>query len=141
MVCRDYPDSPLLGVSVLVRRGSDVLLVKRGRAPLAGQWSLPGGLVEPGERLAEAAAREVREETGVTIADIASLGFEEIIERDEAGQPRSHFVLAVFSARHAGGEPEAADDAANAAWVSPDNPDALPLTAGTARVLAAENAP
>lgn len=141
MISRDYPDSPLLGVSVLVRQGSDVLLVKRGREPLAGQWSLPGGLVEVGERLTEAVAREVREETGVRIVDIASLGFEEVIERDDAGRARSHFVLAVFSARHAGGEPEAGDDAADAAWVAFDNPDDLPLTDGTARLLAAEQTP
>lgn len=140
MVSRDYPDSPLLGVSVLVRRGGRVLLVKRGRAPLAGLWSLPGGLVDVGERLDAAAAREVREETGVAIAGLASVGFEEVIDTDDDGRPRLHYVLVVFAASHVEGEPVAGDDAAEAAWVAPANPDGLPLTDGTARRLAEEAA-
>ena len=126
---------PALGVSVLVREGGRVLLVKRARSPLQGYWSLPGGHVEGGERLAEAAAREVREETGVVVADLRQIDVAEIIERDEAGGVAHHFVLVVFAGHRASGTPVAGDDAAEARWVGPEEFGGLTMTDDTRRLV------
>ncbi len=138
MSSRDRPDHPMLGVSALVLRDGAVLLVRRGRAPLKGLWSLPGGRVETGERLEEAVARELREETRIEADDWRQVGFEEVIDRDDAGAVRAHYVLAVYRGRYLAGDAVAGDDAAAVAWVTPDNPDGLALTDGTATWLQRE---
>ena len=126
---------PVLGVSVLVREGGRVLLVKRARPPLQGYWSLPGGHVEGGETLAEAAAREVREETGVVVDDLRRIDLAEIIGRDEAGGVAYHFVLVIFAGRHRSGAPIAGDDAAEARWVGLDELGGLMTTDDTKRLV------
>ena len=132
---RLYPKRPLIGVSVMVRRGDRVLLVKRGREPLIGLWAFPGGLVELGERLEEAAKREVREEAGLEIDGLEQIDLAEIIRRDADDRVASHYVLIVFGARHSSGEPRAGDDAAEARWVAPSEWVAMKLTADTGRIL------
>jgi ADP-ribose pyrophosphatase YjhB (NUDIX family) len=134
---RRYPDRPLLGVSVAVWLDDKVLLVKRGRPPLKGQWSLPGGLVDAGETLAAAAARELGEETGIVAEGFAAIDRAEIIVRDEGGLVDRHYVLIVFSANYLHGEARAADDAEAVAWVDGEASGGLELTTDTARVLAA----
>ncbi|MEX0853581.1 MAG: NUDIX hydrolase [Bauldia sp.] len=126
---------PILGVSVLLRRNRSVLLVRRGRPPAAGQWALPGGKVEPGERLAEAAAREVREETGLAVDDLKWVDVVEIIDRGDDGTLGSHYVLVVLEAEVRSGRLAAGDDAAEVKWVAAADLRRLPLTDGTARVL------
>ncbi|MHA7774102.1 NUDIX hydrolase [Roseibium sp. M-1] len=128
---RFYPDAPRAGVSVLCHRNGRVLLVQRGKEPYKGCWSLPGGLIELGETLRDAAARELLEETGVT-ADLGEpVETFESIQRDEAGQVATHFILSVFCGTYLAGEPVAADDAAALAWVHPEDLDARPTTPGT----------
>ena len=133
----DAPSGPVLGVSVCVRHDGAVLLVRRGRGTYAGVWAFPGGRVERGERLAEAAAREVREETGID-ADIgAAIDKAEIILRDAGGAVEAHYVVIVFAGRYRSGAVAAGDDAAEARWVAPAEFDALEMTPDTRRILAA----
>jgi 8-oxo-dGTP diphosphatase len=136
---RHYPDRPYLGVSVAVWRDGEILLVRRGLAPLAGFWSFPGGGVGLGERLEDAARREVREETGIDVAIVRPIDHAEIIVRDADGRVERHYVLIVFAGRPTSGEPQAADDAAEARWVAPAELARLNLTEDTRRILAAGN--
>jgi len=129
------PQRPQLGVSTLVRRGGSVLLVRRGRPPLAELWAFPGGRVEFAESLADAAAREVLEETAVTVAIDGPVDHAEIILRDATGKPERHYVLIVFVGTWQAGEPVAGDDAADARWVDVADLDRFPKTPDTERIL------
>lgn len=104
--------TPVPAVGVVCLRDDEVLLIRRGRPPRLGEWSLPGGRVEPGETVREAALRELREETGVE-ADL--LGLVEVIDGLFPAEGR-HYVLIDFVARWRSGEPVAGDDAAEAAF-------------------------
>ena len=133
---RLYPDRPFLAASVAVLRDGAVLLVARGRPPLEGVFSLPGGLVEPGETLADAALRELREEVGVEAEMIGFVGPVEIIERDETGRAKHHFVVCAHAARWLAGEPALGPEALAIRWVRPDEVAALPTTAGLPAIVA-----
>ena len=126
---------PVLCVSTLVHHEGKVLLVRRGRAPAAGSWAFPGGRVELGEKLAEAAGREVHEETGLTVEVGEAFERAEVIRRHEDGGIESHYVILVFSARVLSGTLAAGDDAADAAWFGEDEANRLNLTEDTARIL------
>ncbi|WP_040400437.1 NUDIX hydrolase [Amorphus coralli] len=126
---------PRLGVSVACWRGDRVLLVERGKDPLRGLWSLPGGSVEPGEPVRAAALRELQEETGISAEIGGIVEVLDVIRRDESGHPTVHFAIAVFAARHLAGEAVAADDAADARWCLPDEIDTLPTTDGLADIV------
>ena len=115
---RPYPDRPVVGVGAVVLDGAQVLLIKRGHAPLKGQWSLPGGGVEIGETLEQAIAREVLEETGLTIDVGPMVEVLDRISRDADGRVEHHFVLVDFVCRPSGGVLRGASDAEDAAWVA-----------------------
>jgi mutator protein MutT len=115
---RPYPGRPVVGVGAVVLDGDRVLLVKRGQAPLKGHWSLPGGAVETGETLEQAVAREVLEETGITIEVGPMVEVLDRISRDVEGRVEHHFVLIDFVARPLRGVLEGASDADEAAWVA-----------------------
>lgn len=132
---RDYPDRPVVGIGVLVWRGDEVLLVKRGRPPRQGEWSLPGGGQELGETVFEGAAREVLEETGLTVVPTAIVTAVDIIHRDGDGRVRYHYTLIDVAAEWQGGEPVAADDAAAVRWARLDDVDALVDSEVTRRVI------
>lgn len=131
---RLYPTQPLLAASVAVVRGGRVLLAARTRPPMAALWSLPGGLVEAGERLEEAALRELREEVGVSAAIAGFAGHVEIIERDGAGVKR-HFVVAAFAARWLAGEPAPGPEAGAVQWAALADVPGLPTTPGLAAIV------
>ena len=135
-VQRRYPAAPLVGVAAAVFDGDGrVLLVQRGRPPRAGSWGLPGGLLEIGERLADGAAREVREECGVEISIGGIAGVFEPITRDDAGCIEYHYVVVDFWASYVGGVATAQDDAAAVAWVSMNQLGAYRLHADSQQVV------
>ena len=128
---RDAKPAPAAAVGVVCLRGDEVLLVRRGTAPRLGEWSLPGGRIEYGERALEAAARELLEETGVT-ADLH--GVLEVVDGlfPEIGR---HYVLIDYLATWASGEPRAGDDAAEARFWPVEEAVALVPWDETARVI------
>lgn len=130
------PLRPVLGVSVSVWRGGQVLLVRRGNAPSKGLWAPVGGRVEWGETLEEAALREVREETGVTCEIAGFTQLREMIRADGDGAGH-HVVLAVFGARWLSGEAIAGDDADAVAWVNFDSLSDYDLVDGVIPYIAA----
>jgi 8-oxo-dGTP diphosphatase len=134
---RSYPQRPYLAVSAAIVRGGKILVVRRARAPAHGLFSLPGGVVEAGETLAEAVAREVREETGMAIEPVAFAGFRETIVRDAQGRVERHFVILCFAARWCAGEPVLNDELSEARWLDPAELADLPTTPGLAEIVAA----
>ncbi|ASP36323.1 NUDIX hydrolase [Labrenzia sp. VG12] len=128
---RFYPDAPRASVSVLCHRDGRALVVKRGKPPFKDHWSLPGGVIELGETLREAAARELLEETGVTADLDQPVETFDSIQRDPDGKVVTHFILTVFCGAYLAGTPEAQDDAADLDWVLPEELDDRPTTPGT----------
>jgi 8-oxo-dGTP diphosphatase len=137
-VQREYPASPLVGVGAVIvglensgRENSQadprVLLIRRGTAPLLGEWSLPGGVLECGETLREAAVREAREETGLVVETCEMLGvYERVIPGDD-GRIKYHYVLIDFLCRPLSGDLKAASDAADVRWFTRDELPGLKL--------------
>lgn len=117
---RLYPERPMVGVGILIRRGDRYLLIKRAADPDAGLWSIPGGLVEVGERAADAAVREAREETGLDVEVVEILGVVDKIIR-EGGRVKFHFVIVDYLAEPRGGALEASSDALDAVWVGAED--------------------
>ena len=123
--------NPVPAVGVVCLRGDSVLLIRRGTPPRQGEWSLPGGRIEPGERAVDAALRELREETGVE-AEIT--GLIDVVDGlfPEAGR---HYVLIDYAARWLSGEPVAGDDAIEARFVALDEVDTLIDWSETRRII------
>ena len=132
---REYPDRPFVGVGAIVVENDRVVLVKRGHPPLVGEWSIPGGVLELGETVREAAVREAREETGLLVEPVELLGVFDRVVRDEEKKVRYHFVLIDFLCRRISGELKAADDAADAQWFTWEEVCKLPLVEDTAEVI------
>jgi len=133
---REYPDRPLVGVGVVVLAARRVLLVRRGKPPRQGQWSLPGGAQKLGETVFEAAAREVREETGL---DVEVLGLADVVDsirHDDANRVRYHYTLVDVFAVARAGTLKAGGDAADAAWFEIADVAGLGLWSETERIIA-----
>ncbi len=129
------PPHPVAGVSVVVVRHGQVLLVRRVNPP-AGVWSLPGGKVELGEEVRQAALRELAEETGIDARIDTLLDCIDIINRTAGGAVENHFIISVFLARWLGGEAVAGDDASDVLWADGDDLKRLQMTPGTADFIA-----
>ncbi len=110
---------PVLATSTAVFRDGRVLLARRGKAPMKGVWTLPGGRVEPGEPLAAAAARELMEEVSVEVDILGVSGALDIIYRDAAGVLGAHYVVVVHAALWRAGEPAVGPEAAEVGWFEP----------------------
>ncbi len=132
---RFYPSRPILAASVAVIRDGRILLAARGKPPSEGLYSLPGGMVETGETLAEAALRELREEVGVEAKLIGLIAPVEFIERDEEGHIKHHVVIAAHAARWVSGDPQTGPEAKDIRWVTERDIADLPLTAGLTGIL------
>jgi 8-oxo-dGTP diphosphatase len=133
---RLYPSRPFLAASVAVFRDGRVLLASRTKPPSETLFTLPGGLVEPGETLEAAALRELAEEVGVEAAIVGFNEHVEFIERDPEGRVRHHFVIASFAARWRAGEAAVGPEAEQVLWALPGDLAGLALTPGLPRILA-----
>ncbi len=132
---RLFPARPILAVSAAVFRGGRVLVMRRARAPLIGHFSLPGGVVELGETLAAAVARELDEEVGISARIIAFNRHVEPIAH-ESDRVRTHFVIASFVARWTSGEARVSDEADAIDWIDPRGVLPAPTTPGLSEILA-----
>ena len=132
---KKYPEGPLPAVGAVVFKGDAVLLVKRGNPPSEGSWAIPGGSVQLGESLQEAAEREILEETGVVIRAKSPVFVFDAIERGRCGEVKFHYVIVDLEADYIRGEPEADDDAADARWVTANELSRLPVNPTTRRLL------
>ncbi len=132
---REYPEHPRVGVGAVVLHENRVLLVKRGNAPGAGKWSLPGGLVHLGETTGEAVVREVAEECGLTITVAGVTGVVDRVVRDDAGRIRYHYVLVDYLAVPDSTRVVPGSDAADVRWVEIDRVAELDVTEGLADMI------
>ena len=115
---RDYPDRPIVGVGAVIIRDQHAVIVRRGGEPLAGEWSVPGGVLELGETLRQGAEREALEETGLQVRAGEVLEVFDSIVPDASGRTQYHSVLVDFLCECLGGDLRAGGDAADARWIT-----------------------
>ena len=131
----EYPESPQSAVGAIVIREGRVLLVKRGKQPGKGLWAIPGGRVKLGETLKDAVEREVKEETGVIIrAKDPEYAFD-LIEGDDQGRIRFHYVIVDLLADYVSGKPYPGSDACEARWISSQELKGFPVSRTTRKLL------
>ena len=132
---RIYPTQPQIAVGAVVFRKSRILLVHRGKPPAEKLWAIPGGKVRLGESLQQAAEREILEETGVIIRAGKPVFSFDMIDWDETGRVRYHYVIIDLMAKYLRGELKAGDDALSARWVFSSDITTLPVRNMTRRLL------
>jgi 8-oxo-dGTP diphosphatase len=135
VISREYPNFPLAGVGAVITQDNQVILVRRGKEPSKGDWSIPGGLVNVGETLRDAAIREAFEETGLEVEPTDLVELVERIFRDDSGRVQYHYILADFLCRVRKGNLLAGSDALDAKWFRPDELPDLNLAEITLRVI------
>ena len=133
---REYPDRPLIGVGSIIIENDRVVLVKRAHPPIQGEWSIPGGVLEVGELIREAAVREAQEETGLIVEPGEPLGVFDRILRDPDKRVQYHYVLIDFLCRRIGGELLAASDATEVRWFTRRELPEMQLAEDTLDVIA-----
>jgi 8-oxo-dGTP diphosphatase len=132
---REFPEIPLVGVGAIIIEDARLLLVKRAHPPLQAEWSIPGGVLEVGELMRQAAVREAREETGLTVEPGELLGVYDRIVRDADERVQYHYVLIDFLCRRVAGDLAAASDAAEVRWFRQQELAALNLAEDTLDVI------
>jgi ADP-ribose pyrophosphatase YjhB (NUDIX family) len=133
---REYPARPIVGIGVVVLRNDSVLLVRRGKPPNVGSWTLPGGAQEIGETAEAAARRELLEETGIEVGDLHFAAVVDSIRRDADQRVQYHYTIIDFCARWAAGEPMAGTDVTEAVWAPLDVLEPFDLWSEAHRVIA-----
>ena len=131
----DYPSTPRVAIGAVVFNNNRVLLVRRGQPPSEDLWAIPGGSVEIGETLQEAAEREILEETGITIRAGKPVYTFDSIQRDGDGKIRFHYVIVDLGVDYISGNPIAGDDAIEARWVTEQEINDLRVSAPTLKLL------
>lgn len=132
---REYLDQPFVGVGAVVWRDEEFLLVRRGKAPRLGEWTIPGGRQEIGETVRETAIREIREETNLAVEIAGLVDVVDAINHDEEGRIRFHATLVDFAARWTGGEARAGSDAMGVGWFRLRDLPKLGLWEETSRII------
>jgi 8-oxo-dGTP diphosphatase len=132
---REFPEAPLVGVGAIIIEGDRVVLVKRAHPPLQAEWSIPGGVLEVGELVREAAVREAREETGLVVETGELLGVFDRVLRNPEKRVQYHYVLIDFLCRRVAGELAAAGDAAEVRWFTREDLPGLGLAEDTLEVI------
>jgi 8-oxo-dGTP diphosphatase len=132
---REFPETPLVGVGAIIIENARVVLVKRAHPPLQAEWSIPGGVLEVGELVREAAIREAREETGLSVEPSELLGVYDRVLRDAHKRVQYHYVLIDFLCRRVAGDLAAASDASEVRWFSREEMSALKLAEDTIDVI------
>jgi 8-oxo-dGTP diphosphatase len=130
-----YPNYPRVAVGAVVFKEDKVLLVLRGKPPAEKQWAIPGGCVELGETLQEAAEREIAEETGIVIQAKNPIYTFDVIEHDERGHIRFHYVIVDLAADYVSGELRAGDDAVDVSWISSKDLNSRNISSATRKLL------
>ena len=133
---REYPTRPIVGIGIVVLRPAEVLLVRRGKAPNFGAWSLPGGAQELGETAEQAARRELEEETGLVVGALQLAANVDSIHRDADGRVHYHYTIIDFAARWDGGAARAGGDVSEVTWAALDNLEKFSLWSEAHRVIA-----
>ena len=134
-VRREYPERPLVGVGGVVIRDERTLLIRRGSAPLEGEWSIPGGMLELGETILEGVRRELLEETAIEVRVLDLIEVFERVTRDEAGKLKYHFVILDYLCEAMGGEAQAGSDVTDVAWARESELSKYSLTPTATRVI------
>jgi len=132
---RTFPEHPIVGVGAVVVEGDRALVVRRANEPLKGEWSVPGGMLELGEKLREGVVREVQEETGLKVEPIEVLDVFDSIFTDPDGRTRYHYVLVDYLCRVVSGSAVAATDVSEVRWVDEGELDGLKMREATAGVI------
>jgi 8-oxo-dGTP diphosphatase len=132
---RDYPERPIIAVGAVIVESDRFVLVQRGTEPHKGEWTIPGGMLECGESLRQAVIREAKEETSLSVEPIALVEVFERIIRNPEGQIQFHYVIMDYLCKAIGGTLQAAQDAADARWLSESDLNGLQVTEGTIQVL------
>lgn len=132
---REYPQLPIIGVGAVITREGNILLIKRGNEPGAGQWSLPGGIVELGESLEDAVRREVYEECGIKVEIENLVGIVERVIRDDEGKIKYHYIIIDYTARYLKGALRPGSDVTDVRWFPLDKLDKCDLTEGLKEFL------
>lgn len=132
---REYPKQPIVGVGGVIVEGNQVLLIRRGREPLKGEWSIPGGMLELGESLKEGVSREVREETGLKVRPLEALLVFDRIQKN-GKRIQYHYVIVDYVCRRTGGHLKPGSDVLDARWVERDELPNYRITRKAAQVIA-----
>ena len=135
MTDREYPLRPIVGIGIVVIRGHEVLLCRRGKPPNVGSWTLPGGAQDVGETCEAAARRELAEETGLTVGDLHFCAYVDTIRRDPDDRVRYHYTILDFAARWEAGDAVAGSDVSDVQWARMDALEPFGLWSEARRII------